>query len=63
MEFSINQYCDIKFVNNISIDAFGCSLDNIFITFKSKSGILYLIYSSLNFLNFWFRINFVYISF
>lgn len=47
MEFSINQYCDIKFVNNISIDAFGCSLDNIFITFKSKSGILYLIYSSL----------------
>lgn len=39
---------NIKLSNNIATNAYGCSLDNIFIIFESKSYILYLIYSSLN---------------
>ena len=38
---------NLQFINNLALDAYGCSLDNIFIIFKSKSDILYLIYSTL----------------
>ena len=38
---------NIKLAKVIANDAFGVSLDNIFIIFKSKSDILYLIYSTL----------------
>ena len=45
---SFQNIYDIDLVSNIALDAYGCSLDNIFIIFKSKSNILYLIYSTLN---------------
>ena len=38
---------NMEILDNISTNAYGCSLDNIFISFKSKSDILYLIYSTL----------------
>ena len=42
-----NNPSNMEILDNISTNAYGCSLDNIFITFKSKSDILYLIYSTL----------------
>ena len=43
----INNDSNLTFYDNISTDAYGCSVDNIFITFKSKSNIIYLVYSNL----------------
>lgn len=42
-----NNPSNMEILDNISTNAYGCSLDNIFITFKSKSDILYLVYSTL----------------
>ena len=38
----------IQLMDIIAENAYGCSLENIFITFKSKSDILYLIFSTLS---------------
>ena len=45
--YFLNNPNEIQLFENIALDAYGCSLDNIFIIFKSKSDILYLIFSTL----------------
>ena len=44
---NLNNPKNMEMLDNISTVAYGCSLDNIFISFKSKSDILYLVYSTL----------------
>ena len=42
-----NSPLNIKFILDISLDAYGCSYDNTFILFKSSQNLIHLIYSNL----------------
>ena len=42
-----NSPFNIKFILDISLDAYGCSYDNTFILFKSSQNLIHLIYSNL----------------